>query len=86
LPCFLCVPEYERCAEDDQLVPPDGGRGGEPLVLQRDEERHVGRVPVRLLRCLLLQERVQARQSSFPTGKARGGTEEINKLKDLEGV
>jgi hypothetical protein len=77
---FLCVPEYERCAEDDQLVPPDGGRGGEPLVLQRDAERHVGRVPVRLLRRLLLQERVQARQSGFPTGKARGGTKRIKTI------
>jgi hypothetical protein len=74
---FLCVPEYERGAEDDQLVPPDGGRGGEPLVLQRDAERHVGRVPVRLLRRLLLQERVQARQSSFPTGNAAGGTKKM---------
>ncbi len=72
---FWCVPEYERCAEDDQLVPADGGRGGEPLVLQRDAERHVGRVPVRLLRRLLLQERVQARQSSFPTGIAAGRNE-----------
>ncbi len=71
---FLCVQEYERRAEDDQLVPPDGGRGGEPLVLQRDAERHVGRVPVCLLRRLLLQERVQARQSGLPTGKAAGGT------------
>ncbi len=89
---FLCVPEYERCAEDDQLVPPDGGRGGEPLVLQRDAERHVGRVPVRLLRRLLLQERVQARQSGLPTGKARARTKKINDefkkeaVKNLKGV
>ncbi len=81
----MCVLEYERRAVDDQLVPPDGGRGGEPLVLQRDEERYVGRVPVRLLRRLLLQERVQARQSGFPTGKARGGTkknkDDLKKIK-----
>jgi hypothetical protein len=75
----LCVLEYERGAEDDQLVPPDGGRGGEPLVLQRDAERHVGRVPVRLLRRLLLQERVQARQSGLPTGKGGDGTKRIKK-------
>ncbi len=87
---LLCVLEYERRAEDDQLVPPDGGRGGEPLVLQRDAERHVGRVPVRLLGRLLLQERVQARQQGFPTGKARGGTEKIKTIlksrKNLDGV
>ena len=55
------IPEHERSLEDDQLLPPDGGRGGLPPLLQRHQEGQQRQVHVRLQRCLLLQERVQAR-------------------------
>ena len=65
----MLVSEYERGAEDDQLVTADGGPGGEPLVLQRDPERRVQRLLLHLLRSLVLQERIQAREQGGSTGK-----------------
>ena len=74
-------PEHKRSPKNHQLLAAHGRPGGKPFLFQCNKTRRLPRLPLRLLRIIFLQKRVQAGKPSISAGEQNSDRQTSSQLR-----